>query len=72
MNATRRAYHSTDRDILAKAFELGKGGSTAVIAMLISSQIFIVEHVGDSQVVLSKKGIAKQLSVGHKPYRERG
>ncbi|KAH0650388.1 hypothetical protein KY284_030300 [Solanum tuberosum] len=71
MNATRRAYHSTDKDILEKAFELGKEGSTAVTATLINSQTLIIANVGDSQAVISKKGVAEQLSVDHEPNRVR-
>ncbi|XP_049414671.1 probable protein phosphatase 2C 58 [Solanum stenotomum] len=71
MNATCRAYHSTNKDILEKAFELGKRGSTVVTAMLINSQTLIIANVGDSQAVISKKGVAEQLSVDHEPNRER-
>ncbi|KAK6777622.1 hypothetical protein RDI58_024340 [Solanum bulbocastanum] len=56
VNVTRRAYHSTDKDILEKAFELGKGGSTTITAMLINNQTVVVANVGDSRVVISKKG----------------
>ncbi|XP_060188421.1 probable protein phosphatase 2C 58 [Lycium barbarum] len=71
VSATRRAYNTTDKDILEKAFELGKGGSTAVTAMLINGQTLIVANVGDSRAVISKKGVAKQLSIDHEPNRER-
>ncbi|KAG5580170.1 hypothetical protein H5410_050797, partial [Solanum commersonii] len=71
VNATRRAFHSTDKDILEKAFKLGKGASTAVTAMLINSQTLIVANVGDSRAVISKKGVAGQLSIEHEPNRER-
>ncbi|KAH0705615.1 hypothetical protein KY289_010691 [Solanum tuberosum] len=54
-----------------KTFELGKGESAAVTAMLINSQTLIVANVGDSRAVISKKGVAEQLSVDHEPNRER-
>ncbi|KAJ8568042.1 hypothetical protein K7X08_020764 [Anisodus acutangulus] len=71
VSATRRAYNTTDKDILEKAFQLGKGGSTAVTAMLINGQTLIVANVGDSRAVISKKGVAQQLSIDHEPNKER-
>ncbi|WMV37666.1 hypothetical protein MTR67_031051 [Solanum verrucosum] len=59
------------KTFLKKTFELGKGGSTAVTAMLINSQTLIIANMGDSQAVISKKGVAEQLSVDHEPNRER-
>lgn len=50
---------------------MGKGGSTAVTAILINGQKLIVANVGDSRAVISKKGVAKQLSVDHEPSREK-
>lgn len=44
-------------------------GSTAVVAVVGSSQI-IVSNCGDSRVVLSRGGHATALSVDHKPERE--
>ncbi|KAK6780191.1 hypothetical protein RDI58_022375 [Solanum bulbocastanum] len=68
VNVTRRAYHITDKEVLEKAFELGKGGSTTITAMLINSQIVVVANVGDSRAVISKKGdvprVDGQLVVG--------
>jgi protein phosphatase 1L len=49
---------------------LGRGGSTAVTAILIDGQKLIVANIGDSRAVLSKKGVAKQLSVDHEPTTE--
>jgi protein phosphatase 1L len=72
--AIRNAYQLTDQKILENAAELGRGGSTAVTAILIGSDKFVklvVANVGDSRAVISKNGVAKQLSVDHEPNMER-
>ncbi|PSR95335.1 Protein like [Actinidia chinensis var. chinensis] len=69
-SAIRRAYHTTDAYILEQSDALGKGGSTAVTAILINSQKLVVANVGDSRAVISKKGVATQLSVDHEPSKE--
>ncbi|KAA8523927.1 hypothetical protein F0562_010350 [Nyssa sinensis] len=69
-NAIRRAYRITDSNILEKAVELGKGGSTAVTAILINGQKLVVANVGDSRAIICKNGVAKQLSVDHEPSKE--
>nr|GMC46388.1 probable protein phosphatase 2C 39 [Ipomoea batatas] len=70
-SAMRRAYRITDSTILEKAAELGRGGSTAVTAILINGQKLVVANVGDSRAVICKNGVAKQLSVDHEPEREK-
>ncbi|VAH29727.1 unnamed protein product [Triticum turgidum subsp. durum] len=73
-NAIRKAYLLTDEKILEKAAELGRGGSTAVTAILISSNDsvkLVVANIGDSRAVISKNGKAEQLSVDHEPSMER-
>lgn len=69
--AIRRAYRVTDSNILEKAAQLGKGGSTAVTAILINCRKLVVANVGDSRAVICKNGVAKQLSVDHQPNTER-
>lgn len=69
--AIKRAYRTTDDQILEKAVDLGRGGSTAVTAILIDCQKLIVANVGDSRAVICKNGTAKQLSVDHEPSMER-
>ncbi|KAJ8755075.1 hypothetical protein K2173_016702 [Erythroxylum novogranatense] len=69
--AIRRAYQITDTNILDKAVDLGRGGSTAVTAILINCQKLVVANVGDSRAVVSRKGSARQLSVDHEPSTER-
>ena len=71
MNAVRRAYRITDATILDQAGDLGKGGSTAVTAILINCHKLVVANVGDSRAVICKKGKAKQLSIDHEPSVER-
>ena len=70
-NAIRKAYHITDTNILDKAVDLGRGGSTAVTAILINCQKLVIANVGDSRAVISKNGEAKQLSVDHEPTTEK-
>ncbi|XP_031473993.1 probable protein phosphatase 2C 39 [Nymphaea colorata] len=69
--AIKNAYEITDETILEKAVELGRGGSTAVTAILINGERLVVANVGDSRAVVCKKGIAKQLSIDHEPNKER-
>lgn len=69
--AIKKAYESTDSKILEKAAELGRGGSTAVTAILIDGSKLVVANVGDSRAVISENGVAKQLSVDHEPSKER-
>ncbi|CAM8954391.1 unnamed protein product [Rhodiola kirilowii] len=69
--AIKRAYHTTDKAILDQAMSLGKGGSTAVTAILINGEKLVVANVGDSRAVLSKKGVAIQLSIDHEPSKEK-
>ena len=54
-----------------KASDLGRGGSTAVTAILINCKKLVVANVGDSRAVISKNGVAKQLSIDHEPSKER-
>ncbi|KAH9621073.1 hypothetical protein KSS87_004533 [Heliosperma pusillum] len=71
-NAIRRAYETTDEEILEKALVLGRGGSTAVTAILVNGQTLFVANVGDSRAVISKNGEAKQLSIDHDAGTEKG
>lgn len=70
-NALRRAYRATDDEILEKARVLGKGGSTAVTAILINGEKLVVANVGDSRAVIRTNGKAIQLSVDREPSKER-
>lgn len=70
-SAIRKAYQLTDGKILEKAADLGRGGSTAVTAILIDGERLVVANVGDSRAVVCKNGVAKQLSVDHEPSKER-
>lgn len=66
----KRAYKETDSTILEKSGELGRGGSTAVTAILINCQKLIVANIGDSRAVLCEYGVAIPLSVDHEPTTE--
>ncbi|GLT86858.1 hypothetical protein SLE2022_049720 [Rubroshorea leprosula] len=70
-DAIRRAYCSTDAEILDQTVRLGRGGSTAVTAILINGQKLVVANVGDSRAVICKNGVARQLSVDHEPSKEK-
>lgn len=51
--------------------KLGKGGSTAVTAILMNGEKLVVANVGDSRAIICRKGVAKQLSVDHEPSKEK-
>ncbi|GFP98701.1 probable protein phosphatase 2c 10 [Phtheirospermum japonicum] len=67
-----KAYERTDQAILTHSPDLGRGGSTAVTAILINGRHLWVANVGDSRGVLSRRGQAIQMSVDHEPNTERG
>ncbi|KAH7575596.1 hypothetical protein JRO89_XS02G0158900 [Xanthoceras sorbifolium] len=66
-----KAYEKTDQAILSHSPDLGRGGSTAVTAILINGQKLWIANVGDSRAVISKKGQAIQMSIDHEPNTER-
>ncbi|KAK2408550.1 putative protein phosphatase 2C [Trifolium repens] len=68
--SVKRAYSETDSTILEKSDDLGRGGSTAVTAILINCQKLVVANIGDSRAVLSENGVAIPLSVDHEPTTE--
>lgn len=67
-----KAYERTDQAILSNSADLGRGGSTAVTAILINGRRLWVANVGDSRAVLSRGGQAIQMSIDHEPNSERG
>ncbi|XP_042012612.1 probable protein phosphatase 2C 10 isoform X1 [Salvia splendens] len=67
-----KAYERTDEAILSHNPELGRGGSTAVTAILIDGRHLWVANVGDSRGVLSRRGQAIQMTIDHEPNTERG
>ncbi|KAF8406020.1 hypothetical protein HHK36_008100 [Tetracentron sinense] len=67
-----KAYERTDQAILSHSPDLGRGGSTAVTAILIDGQKLWIANVGDSRAVLSRGGQAIQMSIDHEPNTERG
>ena len=69
--ALSKAYERTDQAILSHNPDLGRGGSTAVTAILIDCRKLWVANVGDSRAVLSRGGQAIQLSIAHEPNTER-
>lgn len=56
---------------MEKAVDLGRGGSTAVTAILINCQKLVVANLGDSRAIICKNGVAKQLSIDHEPSMEK-
>ncbi|KVI10925.1 Protein phosphatase 2C [Cynara cardunculus var. scolymus] len=70
--AILKAYERTDQSILSHNPDLGRGGSTAVTAILINGCKLWVANVGDSRAVLSRGGQAIQMSIDHEPNTERG
>lgn len=67
-----KAYERTDQAILSHSPDLGRGGSTAVTAILINGRKLWIANVGDSRAVLSRSGRAVQMSTDHEPNTERG
>lgn len=67
-----KAYERTDQTILSNSSDLGRGGSTAVTAILINGKRLWVANVGDSRAVLSRGGQARQMTTDHEPNTERG
>ncbi|KAJ4846803.1 hypothetical protein Tsubulata_048680 [Turnera subulata] len=67
-----KAYEKTDEAILSHSPDLGRGGSTAVTAILINGRKLWIANVGDSRAVLSRKGQAIQMTIDHEPNTERG
>ncbi|XP_020273858.1 probable protein phosphatase 2C 41 isoform X2 [Asparagus officinalis] len=70
--ALSKAYDRTDKAILSHNPDLGRGGSTAVTAILINGRKLWIANVGDSRAVVAKGGEAIQLTVDHEPSTERG
>ncbi|XP_042491582.1 probable protein phosphatase 2C 10 isoform X2 [Macadamia integrifolia] len=67
-----KAYERTDQAILSHSPDLGRGGSTAVTAIVINGRKLWVANLGDSRAVLSREGQAIQMSTDHEPSTERG
>ena len=67
--ALEKAFSDTDAEILR---EHGKKthdvGSTAVVSLLTAGRLYCA-HVGDSRAVLSRSGVALELTTDHKPTR---
>lgn len=66
-----KAYEKTDQAILSHNPALGRGGSTAVTAILVNFQKLWVANVGDSRAVLLKDGVVFQMTIDHEPSTER-
>lgn len=66
-SAIKNAYNRTDGKILAKAADLGPGGSTAVTAILVDGKKIFVANIGDSRAVICKNCTDIQLTVDHEP-----
>ncbi|CAH8306719.1 unnamed protein product [Eruca vesicaria subsp. sativa] len=66
-----KAYEKTDQAILSNSSDLGRGGSTAVTAILINGRRLWIANVGDSRALLSQGGRTMQMSTDHEPRAER-
>ncbi|CAF2072608.1 BnaC01g20960D [Brassica napus] len=64
-------YDDEDAVILQQSLKLGKDGSTAATVIPIDGQKLMVAKFGDSRAVMSRNGVAHQLSVDHEPSNER-
>lgn len=70
--AILKAYEKTDNAILSHTPDLGRGGSTAVTAILVNRTKLWVANIGDSRGVLAKGQQVLQLTIDHDPNTERG
>ncbi|KAL5977101.1 hypothetical protein ACLOJK_021443 [Asimina triloba] len=60
--AIKKAYRATNREVLEDVAWQGKGGSTAVTAILIDGEKLLVANVGDSRAIICKNGFERQRS----------
>ncbi|XP_073394572.1 protein phosphatase 2C 57 isoform X6 [Physcomitrium patens] len=70
--AISRAFLQTDKRLISrleksKKIEEAESGSTATV-LFVRSNRFVVAHVGDSRAVLSRNGIAQNLTSDHRPF----
>ncbi|XP_054778778.1 probable protein phosphatase 2C 39 isoform X1 [Prosopis cineraria] len=70
VRALKRTCKAVDEEILEKIAD-SRGGSTAVVAILINGVRLLVANVGDSRAILCRNGSAKQITVDHEPQREK-
>lgn len=66
----KRSCKAIDEEILEKV-EDARGGSTAVVGILVNGVKLLVANVGDSRAILCRNGVAKQITVDHEPQREK-
>ncbi|RWW77183.1 hypothetical protein BHE74_00014672 [Ensete ventricosum] len=71
LTSARRAYEKTDNEILSHSRDLGRGGSTAVTAILVNGSKLWVANVGDSRAVLATRREVIQMTIDHEPNSER-
>jgi serine/threonine protein phosphatase PrpC len=65
----REAFLRTDEEFSNSGLQAGLVGSTAVVALVGSHRVWIA-NCGDSRAVLSRGGVAVQVTDDHKPERE--
>ncbi|CAJ1935881.1 unnamed protein product [Sphenostylis stenocarpa] len=70
VQAVKKACKATDDEILENIAD-SRGGSTAVVAILVNGVKLLVANVGDSRAISCKNGLAKPLTVDHDPEKEK-
>lgn len=65
----RDAFLKTDEEFSNSGLQAGLVGSTAVVALVGTHRVWIA-NCGDSRAVLSRAGVAIQVTDDHKPERE--
>ncbi|XP_028785784.1 probable protein phosphatase 2C 39 [Neltuma alba] len=66
----KRSCKAMDEEILEKIAD-SRGGSTAVVGILVNGVKLLVANVGDSRAILCRNGVAKQITEDHEPLREK-